>query len=225
MNAREAATERTCIVTRQAMSPDAMIRFVAAPDGSAAPDIRRKLPGRGAWVTANRDSVVKAVRGRRLQKALELSAPVDPALADRVEDLLRDAAISALSMSRRAGVAVTGFVKVADAIAKGTAMAVLTATDAGKDGRGKIESAIRRSPRTTVRLVRELDAEHLGLAFGRTHVIHAALLSGRASENVLARIDALTLYRGSASSVAAGNHPNDEAGSVFDASPGHLNDA
>jgi len=207
------------------MSPDALIRFVAAPDGSAAPDIRRKLPGRGAWVTATRESVLKAVRGRRLQKALDLSGPVDPELADRVEQLLREAAVSALSMSRRAGVAVTGFVKVADALGKGAAMAVLTATDAGKDGRGKIDAAVRRSPRTTVRQVRELDAEHLGLAFGRTHVIHAALLSGRASENVLARIDALTSYRGGASSVAEGNHPNDEAGSVSDASPGHLNDA
>ena len=183
MNAREAATERTCIVTRQAMSPDAMIRFVAAPDGSAAPDIRRKLPGRGAWVTANRDSVVKAVRGRRLQKALELSAPVDPALADRVEDLLRDAAISALSMSRRAGVAVTGFVKVADAIAKGTALAVLTATDAGKDGRGKIESAVRRSPagaRTGCRA--------FGFGF-RSHTCDTCSVAFRPSQRKRARQD------------------------------------
>lgn len=225
LGARETTTERTCIVTRQAMPPEAMIRFVAAPDGTAAPDLRHRLPGRGAWVTATREMVEKAVRGRRLQKALELAGPVDPALSGRIDELLHDAAIAALSMSRRAGVAIAGFVKVADALGHGAAVAVLHAADGGEDGLGKIVAAVRRSPRAGVRLMRELDSEHLGLAFGRTHVIHAALLSGRASENVLARIEALVRYRGRVSSVAGGNHPNQEAGSVHNASPGHTNDA
>ena len=31
---------------------DQLIRFVAAPDGTVVPDLRRRLPGRGVWVTA-----------------------------------------------------------------------------------------------------------------------------------------------------------------------------
>jgi predicted RNA-binding protein YlxR (DUF448 family) len=46
-------TERTCIVTRAAAPVDALIRFVVAPDGQVVPDFRRRLPGRGLWVTAN----------------------------------------------------------------------------------------------------------------------------------------------------------------------------
>jgi hypothetical protein len=36
----------------------------------------------------------------------------------------------------------------------------------------------------------------LDLAFGRTNVIHAALLAGPASDNVLARVGDLVGYRG-----------------------------
>ena len=31
-----------------------MIRFVVGPAGEAVPDVKRKLPGRGLWVTATR---------------------------------------------------------------------------------------------------------------------------------------------------------------------------
>ena len=40
--------ERTCIVTREVGPPDAMIRFVVGPDGVVVPDLRHRLPGRGA---------------------------------------------------------------------------------------------------------------------------------------------------------------------------------
>ncbi len=56
------ARERTCIVTRVAQAPEAMIRFVRGPDGTVVPDLRGKLPGRGAWVSAKRETVATAVR-------------------------------------------------------------------------------------------------------------------------------------------------------------------
>ena len=39
-----------------------LIRFVAGPDGAVAPDLARKLPGRGLWVAANREAVETAAR-------------------------------------------------------------------------------------------------------------------------------------------------------------------
>jgi len=42
--------DRTCIVTREAGSPETLIRFVAGPDGQVVPDLKRRLPGRGCWV-------------------------------------------------------------------------------------------------------------------------------------------------------------------------------
>ena len=52
---------RRCIVTRRELPPDDLIRFVADPSGTIVPDINRKLPGRGVWVTAERASIEAAV--------------------------------------------------------------------------------------------------------------------------------------------------------------------
>ena len=49
--------ERTCITTGQTLSPHRLIRFVAAPDGSAVADLAGRLPGRGAWVTATEEAI------------------------------------------------------------------------------------------------------------------------------------------------------------------------
>ena len=47
-----------------------MIRFVIGPDG-VVPDLKRKLPGRGIWITATRaalsDAVARKVFARELQ--------------------------------------------------------------------------------------------------------------------------------------------------------------
>ena len=58
----ETGPERTCVVTRRKGQPDDMIRFVAAPDGTVVPDLKRKLPGRGVWVTASAATVAEAVK-------------------------------------------------------------------------------------------------------------------------------------------------------------------
>ena len=50
---------RMCAVTREVRPIDELIRFVVAPEGEVVPDLKRKLPGRGLWVSA---------RGRRLRK-------------------------------------------------------------------------------------------------------------------------------------------------------------
>ena len=55
----EHLTERMCIVTREVMDEDALIRFVRGPDGQAVPDLQRKLPGRGVWVSLNRQRVFR----------------------------------------------------------------------------------------------------------------------------------------------------------------------
>jgi predicted RNA-binding protein YlxR (DUF448 family) len=58
----EHLTERMCIVTRAVHDEDGLIRFVRSPDGYAVPDLQRKLPGRGVWVTLSRQQVSEAVK-------------------------------------------------------------------------------------------------------------------------------------------------------------------
>ena len=54
--------DRTCIVTRRPAGPDELIRFVVGPDKAVVPDLKRNLPGRGCWVTADREHVDKAAK-------------------------------------------------------------------------------------------------------------------------------------------------------------------
>ena len=57
------ATMRMCAVTREVRPIGELIRFVVSPQGEVIPDLKRKLPGRGLWVSASRQTVAEA--GRR----------------------------------------------------------------------------------------------------------------------------------------------------------------
>jgi len=199
--------ERRCIVTRETRPVDDMLRFVLAPDGSVVPDVRRRLPGRGVWVTAEREMVDTAERKRLFARGFKAEARVDPGLADRVDKLLEDAALAALSMTRKAGAIVTGFAKVEAAIAKGAIAGIVEASDAGEDGIRKIAAALRRrfDDADQVPVYRMFRSEQLDLALGRSNVIHAALLEGHASNGFAERAGFLARYRGG----AAGTDDND----------------
>ena len=144
MSGRNAPTERTCVVTRQTLPVDALIRFVVAPEGTVVPDLRRRLPGRGVWVTADADHVAKAERKGLLARAFDGPARVEPGLAERVEKLLLAAAIGALSLARKAGGVVGGFAKVEAALSQGSAVGLIHAAEAAADGAAKLDSAARR---------------------------------------------------------------------------------
>jgi len=50
-----------CIVTRTVKDEAELIRFVRSPDGVVVPDLARKLPGRGVWVSLERRLLDQAV--------------------------------------------------------------------------------------------------------------------------------------------------------------------
>jgi uncharacterized protein len=197
------ASERTCIVTRVTMPVDALVRFVVAPDGSIAPDLRHRLPGRGVWVTAERWAVEVAVNKRLFGKVLDGVTTVDGDLAEMVDRLMFAAAASALSLARKAGALVVGFSKVEAALANEPVVALIHAAEARDDGVSKLEAAARRRFGTgRLQTIRCFGSEQLDLAFGRTNVIHAAVLAGPAGANLLARVGALFRYRSGNSSHA-----------------------
>lgn len=192
-------SERTCIVTRQTAPAERLIRFVAAPDGSVVADLRRRLPGRGVWVTADAEHVRTAERKRLFERSFGTGVHVEPGLADRVADNLRQGAVAAVSLARKAGAAVSGFTKVEAALAKGSVGALIHSTDARADGISKIAAAARRHQGDRPNgppVIRVFTGDELDLAFGRTNVIHAALLAGPASTNVLKRIRAFADFVG-----------------------------
>lgn len=82
--------DRTCIVTREAAEPDELIRFVVGPDNSIVPDLKRKLPGRGCWVTADRLHVDKAAGKNLFARVFKKDVTVSPDLGALVDALLAE---------------------------------------------------------------------------------------------------------------------------------------
>ena len=74
--AEEIVAERMCIVTREVMDEARLIRFVRGPDGSVVPDLNRKLPGRGVWVSLNRARVAEAPGGVSVAVGFRAGLPV-----------------------------------------------------------------------------------------------------------------------------------------------------
>jgi predicted RNA-binding protein YlxR (DUF448 family) len=178
------------------MPADQLIRFVADPDGEVVADLRHRLPGRGAWVTARAGMVRIAERKHLFGRALGAPVTVASGLAERVTEQLRAAAVAALSLARKAGVVVAGFAKVEAALARGEAVALVHAAEASDDGVGKLSASARRASGASLPVIRTYTGEELSLAFGGANVVHAALLAGPASDHVLMRLKALADFVG-----------------------------
>ncbi len=191
-------TERLCALTREVKPVSAMIRFVVGPDGEAAPDLKRKLPGRGVWITATRAALAEAIRRNTLGRGFGRPVRIPPDLVESTERLLERAALDALAIAGKAGQIVTGFGKVEAALARDNVVALLHAADAAADGVRKIGQASRRRSETDGRqigIIAAFTSAQLDLALGRPNVVHAALLAGPASETFLARCSRLERFR------------------------------
>ena len=194
----ETDSERTCVVTRVVRSPAEMLRFVLGPEGEVVPDLKRNLPGRGVWVTADAVTVAEAVKRQAFTRGFKTKAKASATLAQEVDGLLERQALQSLSIVNKAGLVVTGAAKVEKAIASGPIAAMVHATDGGPDGIRKIGQALTRQYGAEAGAIRRIilfASGQLDLALGRSNVIHAALKKGAASEAFLERCHRLALYR------------------------------
>lgn len=190
---------RRCIASGQRLPREALIRFVRAPDGALVPDLKNTLPGRGLSLRADRACFDLAVKKRLLARAAArlgpgpVTLPEDP--AGLVEGLLRRRCLDLLGLARRAGQALAGFDKVAEALRGGEVAVLLAARDGAADGRRKLKALGRDLP-----LVELFSAAELSLALGRENVIHAALAPGRLAEHLQSearRLAGFTVFQGS----------------------------
>jgi predicted RNA-binding protein YlxR (DUF448 family) len=167
-----------------------LLRFVVAPDGTVVPDIDARLPGRGLWLTPRRDIVDRAVAKRLFARAARRAVSALPDLADRTEILLARRCVDSLGLARRAGLSVAGFDRVAEMLRGGRAALLLGALDGAESGRQKLAALGRGAvPAACV-----LTAAELGAAFGREHIVHAAIAGGplcRRVQRDLARLAGL----------------------------------
>ena len=135
-------TERLCALTREVKPVEDLIRFVAGPDGAIVPDLKRRLPGRGVWVTATRKSIDEAAKRNVFARSLKREARAASGLGGEVERQLESAALDALAIAHKAGRVAIGFGRAETALAGvPPVLAILNAADGAPDGARKIVAA------------------------------------------------------------------------------------
>ena len=198
------ATMRMCAVSREVRPIGELIRFVVSPQGEVIPDLKRKLPGRGLWVSASRQTVAEAVRRNQFAKGFKREIRAHATLPADTEALLVRSATEALAMAAKARQVVAGFGKVETALTQGQAQALIHASDGAADGIRKLDAIVRQKRGNIGEsqdfpqdfpIVNVLTSAELDLALGRSNVIHAALLAGPASKTFLSRCQMLVRYR------------------------------
>jgi uncharacterized protein len=195
------ATMRMCAVSRNVRPIDELIRFVVAPSGEVVADFKRKLPGRGLWVSASRFAVAEAARRHHFSRGFKRDVRVTATFAADTEALLERFVVEALGVVAKAGQVISGFTRVADALqSQGQVRALIHASDGAADGIRKLDAIAGQNRRNDgqsveIPIVNVLTSEQLDLALGRSNVIHAALLAGPASDTFLSRSHMLVQYR------------------------------
>lgn len=172
---------RQCAVCRERLLQSEMIRFVRAPDGSITPDVSAKLPGRGVWVKADRSSVEAALLKGTFARGFKAQANAPDGLSDLIETLLVKRLQGVLGMAKRAGKIILGFDQVRDSLRKRPPGVILEASDGAEDGRNKVYF-LAKAIYEHITVSGGLTSSELGMAFGRSHVIHGVLEAGAFSK-------------------------------------------
>jgi hypothetical protein len=207
--------ERRCIVTRNGLSEDRLVRFALDPQGQLVPDVAAVLPGRGMWVTAERSVLERAVAKGHFSRAAGTPVAIVDDLPARVERLLVSRMLGDLGLARRAGQLVLGFDAVARALTASHPVTLLIeASDGAHDGRRKLLALAKAAPPAIIDCLTGME---LSLALGRGNVVHAALKPGRLADRLLADAGRLNGFRPTGRRIdtleRAASVANDNAGS------------
>lgn len=168
---------RRCIMTREVLPKERMIRFVLGPGREVVPDLAGKLPGRGMWLSARGDVLERASSRGAFMRAARGPVTLPPDLRARIEDGLRTRIRDLLGLARRAGQAVSGWQAGREWLQAGRAGLLVQASDGSPAERARFGGR-------GLAAVRPLTAAELGMVFGRDHAVHVVVAPGRLAEAI-----------------------------------------
>ena len=197
--------ERRCVITGEVSPAERLVRLALGPDGTIAPDVHGKAPGRGAWIGVDRATLEAAQAKGKLKGGLaralhdgNFAIPDD--LGARIEAQLQRATLDRLGLESRSGTLLSGNEKIETAARKGQVRLLLHANDAGEDGRKKLAQAWRVGEEDEGSgregLVLPVDRGTLSMALGRENAVHLAITDARAATRVLAHLSRWQFFTG-----------------------------
>lgn len=171
---------RRCLVTRERLPKQAMLRFVLAPDRRLVPDLAERLPGRGMWLSARADVLEQAIRRGAFAKAARGEVFAPPDLRAIIADGLRGRIRDLVGFARRAGQAVSGWQAVREWLRAGRVGLLVQAADGSPAEKARLVGH-RQLP-----VAEPLSGAELGAPFGRDRAVHVAIAPGRLAERIAA---------------------------------------
>ena len=196
---QKADDTRKCVATATVLEKSEMLRFVVSPDNVVTPDIKAKLPGRGAWVTAEKAMVEQVIAKNLFNKAFKHKVKIIDDMADLIGDLLKKDVLDALSICRKTGDLQMGHLKAEESILSGRTRIYVVANDAGKDTRKKLTAKMRtiaakKGKKTYI--IDHFSTAELVKCLGQSKVIHVAIKTGPMAVSLLAKIEKWDRYNG-----------------------------
>jgi len=178
--------ERRCIICKQSLPADQMLRLVVDADGQIWPDLLHKLPGRGAWHCMS-GACLAATSDKRLQvlkRDFSIALPQWDVLNGRISHVL-DAQLERMFSRIRRGVA-TGRDAVMHRLWNNTPIMLVLAGDAGDAIIRQVQDAAekRKQAGHGYTLVLVADRNWLGRMLGREQVAVAALDASAMAEKL-----------------------------------------
>ncbi len=191
---------RRCLVTRESLARETMLRFVVGPGSEIVFDCTATLPGRGMWLSASGNVVDTAIKRGVFARAAKTPVRVAPDLRGVITARLLARVSDLLGLARRGGAAISGFEKAREWLLSGKAALVVQAAD------GSAEERARFIGGRELAVVTPLTAARLGQIFGRDHAVHVAIASGKLARMIEIEAARLAGVAGGAASGQLGAH-------------------
>lgn len=171
--------ERKDIVSGKVMDSKDLLRFTITPDNQVIPDFKRRLPGKGIYVNCSLSALKTAIAKNLFAKAAKKNVKISDDLISMVENILRKKGLESICLAKKAGILVTGFEKVSEAIKRNKVAFVLEAKGAGTDGHEKMLSLAKE-----LEVFVLYDVEELDKALDKVNTVHTAFLKNEMSKMV-----------------------------------------
>ena len=180
---------RKCIVTGEIKDKSQLLRFVLTPERQIVPDLYKKLPGKGVYVSNSYRVLEQAIAKNVFSKVLKKNVKVSAELLQIVENVLHKNALNAISLAKKAGNVVIGMDKVLEALKADKVKFILEASDAGGDGQKKLS---RYTEEMTV--YRLFSVEELDKALDKVNTVYLAFLKQEMSKMIQDNFEKLSEF-------------------------------
>ena len=181
---------RTCIASGQRKLRDQMLRFVIGPDSSAVPDLDEILPGRGLWLSAERNALHVACTKNLFAKRVRYPVRLTMDLAQRVDGLLADRCVALLQLARRSGVLSAGSDEVRRRLSMGGKGVLVLAADGAPKSLAKIINFAG-----DVTIWAPLSSDELGAVLGRIRLVSVFVDKGGLADRLARDLSRLSGLR------------------------------